>query len=155
MARLAVPVALRWRVGYALIVGSRQRHAQWHSPLVERLRVVGEILGAALDRVRQEQALRASQAEIERLGEGSRGDTVDLKEEASNQSEEDQIIGESPSFRLALARLGQVAPLDATVLLLGETGTGKELFARALHDRGPRRNRRARPRQLCGAARNA
>jgi transcriptional regulator with GAF, ATPase, and Fis domain len=141
VARLAVPVALRGRVVYGLIIGSRQRHAQWHGPIVERLRLVGEIIGAGLECVRQDQALRASQAEVERLGDGARGDTLYLKEEARNQAEADQIIGESTGFKVALARLGQVAPLDATVLLLGETGTGKELFARALHDRSRRRDR--------------
>ena len=59
----------------------------------------------------------------------------------ANQREADQIIGESGALRVALTRLSQVAPLDATVLLLGETGTGKELFARALHDRSRRRER--------------
>jgi chemotaxis protein methyltransferase CheR len=58
-----------------------------------------------------------------------------------DQADAEQIIGESGSFRLALTRLAQVAPLDATVLLLGETGTGKELFARALHYRSRRRDR--------------
>jgi formate hydrogenlyase transcriptional activator len=53
----------------------------------------------------------------------------------------DEIIGESPILRASLARVSEVAPTDATVLLLGETGTGKELFARALHDRSPRRAR--------------
>jgi transcriptional regulator with GAF, ATPase, and Fis domain len=51
------------------------------------------------------------------------------------------IAGDSALLRLALTRLEQVAPVNATVLLLGETGTGKELFARALHDRSRRRAR--------------
>jgi len=53
----------------------------------------------------------------------------------------DEIVGQSPALRRSLTRLLQVAPMNSTVLLLGETGTGKELFARALHDRSRRRGR--------------
>jgi PAS domain S-box-containing protein len=53
----------------------------------------------------------------------------------------DEIIGRSPSLRLALQSVAQVAATDATVLILGETGTGKELFARAIHKRSPRRDK--------------
>ena len=52
-----------------------------------------------------------------------------------------EIIGESPALRESLARVMEVAPTDATVLLTGDTGTGKELFARALHERSTRRQR--------------
>lgn len=51
------------------------------------------------------------------------------------------IVGTSPKIRLALEQVEQVAPTDATVLLLGDTGTGKELFARHLHHLSARRNR--------------
>src|SRR5262245_51011224 len=50
-----------------------------------------------------------------------------------------QIIGNSPALRLALAEVERVAPTDSTVLILGETGTGKELIARAIHDLSARR----------------
>ncbi len=59
----------------------------------------------------------------------------------STASHADEIVGESPLLRAALARVEAVADTDSTVLLLGETGTGKELFARAIHQRGPRRDR--------------
>jgi PAS domain S-box-containing protein len=52
-----------------------------------------------------------------------------------------EIVGRSPALRAALKQVSQVAATDATVLLLGETGTGKELFARAIHDRSARRDR--------------
>ncbi len=45
-----------------------------------------------------------------------------------------EIIGNSPALKLVLAEVQQVAPTDATALILGETGTGKELIARAIHD---------------------
>ena len=140
-ARFAVPVVVGTRVAYGLMIATRQRHLEWRSPLVERLRLMGEIIGGALERIRQEGSTRASQAAGARGAERTTADSLYLEEEARNQAEADQIIGESPALRVAMTRLGQVAPLDATVLLLGETGTGKELFARALHDRSRRRDR--------------
>jgi len=53
----------------------------------------------------------------------------------------EEIIGESPLLREVLQQVETVAPTDATVLVLGETGTGKELIARAIHDRSGRRAR--------------
>ncbi|HEY0468515.1 MAG TPA: sigma 54-interacting transcriptional regulator [Polyangiaceae bacterium] len=52
------------------------------------------------------------------------------------------LIGNSPGFREVSAAISMVAPVDCTVLLLGETGTGKEVIARAIHDAGPRRQQR-------------
>jgi len=51
------------------------------------------------------------------------------------------IVSEAPAVRLALAQVAQVAPTPATVLLFGETGVGKEVFARAIHELSPRRQR--------------
>ena len=55
--------------------------------------------------------------------------------------EQDRIVGESDVLRYVMFRVDQVAPTNATVLLLGETGTGKELLARAIHQRSARRGR--------------
>ena len=140
-ARLAVPVAIGARVLYGLMIASHQRSTDWGDALVERLRLFGEILGGGLERLRQDEALRASNAEVGRLNDGARADSLYLRQEARDRAELDQIIGDSAMFRVALNRLEQVAPLEATVLLLGETGTGKELFARALHERSRRRDR--------------
>ena len=52
-----------------------------------------------------------------------------------------EIVGKSPALRRVLKAVKTVAPTDSTVLLLGETGTGKELIARAIHDLSPRRER--------------
>src|SRR5919109_3965066 len=53
-----------------------------------------------------------------------------------------QLIGASPAFKQVLDAISMVAAVDSAVLLLGETGTGKELVARAIHDAGPRRHQR-------------
>jgi len=50
------------------------------------------------------------------------------------------LIGSSPNFRAVLADVDRIAPVDSAVLIQGETGTGKEVIARAIHDASPRRN---------------
>ena len=64
-----------------------------------------------------------------------------LEEEIRSEMNFDQIVGDSPALRQVLELVQTVAPSDSTVLLLGETGTGKELIARAIHDHGRRKNR--------------
>jgi formate hydrogenlyase transcriptional activator len=53
----------------------------------------------------------------------------------------DNVIGQSPALRSVLRKVHQVSPVETTVLLMGETGTGKELIARAIHEASPRRSR--------------
>ena len=64
-----------------------------------------------------------------------------LEEEIRSEMNFDQIVGDSPALRQVLELVQTVAPSDSTVLLLGETGTGKELIARAIHDHSRRENR--------------
>ena len=66
---------------------------------------------------------------------------VYLEEEVRTEHNFEDIIGESEALRRVLKQVEAVAPTDATVLVLGETGTGKELIARALHNLSPRRQR--------------
>ena len=64
-----------------------------------------------------------------------------LEQEIRSEMNFDQIVGDSPALRQVLEMVQTVAPSDSTVLLLGETGTGKELIARAIHDHSRRKNR--------------
>ena len=68
--------------------------------------------------------------------------TIRLDEPLGPEDQFEGIIGCSASLREVFGQLKIVAPTDSTVLLLGETGTGKELIARALHNRSSRRDRR-------------
>ena len=140
-AGLSVPVVVAEQVVCALVICGRQSAPRWSDPVVERVRLIAEIFGVALQRCRQETALRASVATIERLNARLAADNDYLQEEIKTYHDFDDIVGGGASLRVALTRLGQVAPMNSSVLLLGETGTGKELFARALHDRSRRRGR--------------
>ena len=133
----------------ALVFGSRQHVRDWQ-PLVQRGRFIAEIVGSALQRSRQDAAVRASLAEIQRVNRRLADENLCLKDDIKTFHDFDEIVGESGAMRAALERLAQVAPLNCSVLLQGETGTGKELFARALHDRS-RRRARALVRVNCAA----
>ena len=123
---------------------------RWPQPLVERLQLLAEILGAALQRMRPESDRRSSVDVIAQLNTRLEADNAYLKEEIKSYHDFDEIVGESAPLRLALTRLAQVAPTNSSVLLLGPTGTGKELFARAVHERS-RRHARPLVRVNCAA----
>jgi formate hydrogenlyase transcriptional activator len=100
------------------------------------------------DRKLSEQALletteRLAEAnkQIAKLNQRLEKENVYLREEAQLEHHHDEVIGDSESIRRVLKRVEQVASTDSTVLVLGETGTGKELIARAIHERSRRRNR--------------
>jgi PAS domain S-box-containing protein len=68
-------------------------------------------------------------------------ETIALREEIDKVSMFEEIVGASPALQAALTRVSRVATTSATVLITGETGTGKELIARAIHKRSPRASR--------------
>lgn len=79
--------------------------------------------------------------EISELRDKLAQEKLYLEEEIRSEMNFDQIVGDSPALRRVLELVETVAPSDSTVLLLGETGTGKELVARAIHDHGRRKDR--------------
>ncbi len=76
-----------------------------------------------------------------RAEERMRNENVALREEIERSSMFEEIVGSSEALRRVLAQVSKVAPTDSTVLILGETGTGKELIARAIHNRSNRATR--------------
>lgn len=79
--------------------------------------------------------------EVSELKERLAQEKLYLEQEIRGDMDFGQIVGNSPPLKRVLQLVGTVAPSDSTVLLLGETGTGKELIARAIHDRSRRKDR--------------
>jgi predicted ATPase len=109
-----------------------------------------EMKGEVERRSAAERALRDALAELEALKNRLQAENVYLQEEIGTQHNFNEIVGRSPVLLDALRRVERVAPTDSSVLILGETGSGKELFARAVHSRS-RRNERPLVKVNCGA----
>ncbi len=125
-------------------------------PLISRNRAIGTLVFARLrdaafsqadvdflSQVANQIALAVENAlayrEIRELKEQLSKEKLYLEDEVRTEMNFAQIIGSSASLRRALKRVETVAPTDSTVLIYGETGTGKELIARGIHDLSPRR----------------
>jgi transcriptional regulator with GAF, ATPase, and Fis domain len=103
-----------------------------------------EYVGTTVDVTEHLQAraeLEEAFEEIKRLKDRLQNENVALREEIDKASMFEQIIGTSPPLQAVLSRISKVAPTDSSVLITGETGTGKELVARAIHRRSRRSSR--------------
>ena len=81
---------------------------------------------------------KRAEQELHDLKEQLHKENIALRDEISQTSMFEEIVGSSEPLRRVLGLVGKVAPTDSTVLITGETGTGKELIARAIHRRSPR-----------------
>ncbi len=90
---------------------------------------------------RQAVELRTALSEIQTMKDQLEAENIYFRQENKRRHRFDHIIGQSDGLKYVLYRAEQVAPQDTTVLILGETGTGKELVAAAIHNLSPRRER--------------
>ncbi len=92
-------------------------------------------------RKRAEEELRKAYEEIRSLKEKLELENIILQEEVKQLSDQTEIVGQSASIKRVLQEAAQVAKTDTSVLILGETGTGKGLLAQAIHNMSARKNR--------------
>lgn len=93
------------------------------------------------ERKRAEEALRGALSEVEKLKNQLQSENIYLQEEIKTQHNFEEIVGNSASIRKVFRDIERVAPTGSTVLITGETGTGKELAARAIHNLSDRKER--------------
>ena len=129
----ALPLVVRGKSIGAITVGSLDR-SRYSEADAQFLMEVANQIAIAVDNLRAHEETAALKARFE-------AEAVYLQEEIKTEHNFEEIIGQSGSLRDVLRKVEQVAPTEATVLIRGETGTGKELLARAVHDRSRRKDR--------------
>jgi formate hydrogenlyase transcriptional activator len=139
-SNVTVPLIVSGRIIGALTFAAIRHERQWPPELLNRLRVVAEVFASALARKRVESELRQTLEENVQLRERLSQENVYLRQEVKARAgSQAEVTGRSQAIRQVLELVAQVAPTGATVLLLGETGTGKELIATAIHEQSSRR----------------
>jgi len=138
---LAIPITFGGSVSHSISLSSRREERMWPEEYISRLRMLGEILVSALKRKQTEEQLRERLGEIEELKLRLEKENVYLQEEVKLLGEHSEVVGQSLVMKKILAQVEQVAQTDSTVLILGETGTGKELLARSIHKMSRRKDR--------------
>jgi formate hydrogenlyase transcriptional activator len=129
----ALPLVVRGRSIGAITVASLNDR-QYEQSDADFLMEIANQIAIAVDNMRAHEESEALKSRFE-------AEAVYLQEEIKTEHNFEEIIGRGEKVRELLRKVEQVAPTETTVLICGETGTGKELLARAVHDRSRRKNR--------------
>jgi formate hydrogenlyase transcriptional activator len=111
-----------------------QKKDEYSDADAEFLQEVANQVALAVENMQSYEEIAALKGKLEK-------ENVYLREEIRTEHNFEEIVGNSPAILSVLRTVEQVAPTDSTVLIYGETGTGKELIARAIHDRSARKDR--------------
>ncbi len=131
---LVVPVFVEGKCFGAIAICSFSEKRNWPDAWVPRLMLTGQIFANGILRAKRNE-------EIEDLKQQLQAENAYLREEIRVTHRHERIVGESQPLRRVLERVETVAPTSSTILILGETGTGKELVADAIHELSPRKSR--------------
>ena len=136
---LSLPIKIGGAHFGSLSLGAVHSRRTWSEEMKQRLIIIGETFAHALQRKHAEETLSSAFSEIAELKDQIEAERNYLREEIKIEHNFEDIVGQSSLLLSTLSKVAQVAPSDTTVLILGETGTGKELIARAIHHSGPRK----------------
>ena len=136
-----VPFRLGGKVLGGMTCDSFREHVRWDEISLKLMQRSADILANALARKRADEKLQIAYQEIQRLKEQLERENTYLREEIGLDLSHKGIVGNSPAIRHVLKQAEQVANTDTTVLVMGETGTGKELIARTIHELSSRSKR--------------
>jgi formate hydrogenlyase transcriptional activator len=140
VSHLAIPLRIAGRVIGAIAFSAFRENRTWPDDLTTRLKLVGEVFAHALARKREQEKLLDALAEIRVLKDRLERENSYLQHVAQIRPPQG-LSSRSPSFLSVIREIAQVAQTNSTVLLLGETGSGKEVLAQAIHDASARKDR--------------
>jgi len=147
-SHFAIPIAVGGSVLCAVGFASFAKNRSWPIELIEQFKQLAVIFGQAIYRKQAEiklaerlNTLNESYQEIKQLKDRLQAETEYLRAEIKVHRGPAEIIGESKVIQSALQKIHQVAPTNSSVIIYGETGVGKEVFARTIHNLSPRKNR--------------
>ena len=141
VANAVVPMAIENRVVGALSFADLRREHEWPSEVRQRTQLLAAVFAQTLAARRSQAELGKALDELKELRDRLSAEKVHLQQEVEDLKGRSTLVAVSRASRAALAEIEAVAATDATVLLLGETGCGKEIFAETLHALSRRRDR--------------
>ena len=139
-SHLSIPLRIGGRIVGVIAFAAFRETRAWPEDLIARLKLVGEVFAQAIARKREQEKLVAALAEIRLLKDRLEGENSYLKQAAQIRPQQ-RLKSRSPCFLPVVEEIKQVAQTSSTVLLLGETGSGKEVLAQAIHDASAQRDR--------------
>jgi formate hydrogenlyase transcriptional activator len=140
ISHLAIPLRIGGHIIGAIAFSAFRETRAWPDDLIARLKLVGEVFAQALARKRDQEKLLAAMAEIKVLKDRLERENIYLKHAAQIRPPQG-LTSHSPRFLSVIGEVAQVAQTNSTVLLLGETGSGKEVLAQAIHNASSRKDR--------------
>ncbi len=139
-SHLSIPLRIGGRIIGAIAFAAFTETRAWPGDLIARLKLVGEVFAQAIARKREQEKLLSAMAEIKILKDRLERENSYLQHAAQVRPPQG-LTSRSPRFLSVIEEIVQVAQTGSTVLLLGETGSGKEVLAQAIHDASVRRGR--------------
>jgi formate hydrogenlyase transcriptional activator len=139
-SHFSTPLRVGGRIIGAFGFASFNQTRSWPDELMARIRLVGEMFAHAIARKREQEKLLAAMEEIRLLKDRFEQENIYLRH-AERISQPHGLASRAPCFISVIKEIAQVSQTRSTVLLLGETGSGKEVLAQAIHDASPRKSR--------------
>lgn len=137
----AIPLVVGDEVVGIVSLAHRRKSREWTDEDIDELQVLSDLFANYVYRLKSRRALDDALASLQRATDRLEAENVYLREEIELTQGFDEIIGQSEGVLDCLRLVGQVARTSTPVLILGETGTGKELIARAIHEHSDRSDR--------------
>ena len=130
---ITIPFSVGGKMAGALGFNTESFEIEWHDELINRLKFIADIFATAITR-------KNNESKLEQLQEKLKAENIILKKDITQDYTSDNIIGQSDTVKYVLYRVQQVAPTNTTVLIEGETGVGKQIFAYAIHSMSKRKD---------------